>query len=291
MAAQSLSELLARMTAPQTTAKSARFFLYGAYGTGKTYKTYEILRDIVPKDRAILVFDTSENWVIKDNVPGFHHEVRPLALGADNAIDEIKAVIEAIRAGTPGFADIGAVVFDELSTIYEDRLNYVWRERYEKVVADIAAGKSAPKDEYLYPARPDYFRALTDLRTILQNLYAIPGLHVAITAHETTDVDGTEIKAIRPEFSEKTANVVAKKVHIVARLTSTSRTDVTTGQVLTSRQIQVLPTGPVAAKCRIAVTTPVFGAEHINQLMLDWLNRGAPEEAPETDDIFTVASA
>lgn len=291
MASRSLADLLAAMTAPETKVKSGRFFLYGGYGTGKTHKMFEVLRDIVPKDRAILVFDTSGNWVVKDNIPGFEHEVRALSLGADNAIDEIYAVIEAIRAGTPGFADIGAVAFDELSTIYEDRLNFVWRERHDKIVAKMETGSPEPKEEYLHPARPDYHRALTDLRTVLQNLYAIPGLHVAITAHEVTEMDGTIVKSIRPEFSEKVANMIAKKVHVVARLTSESRTDVRTGQVVVSRMIQVLPVGVVAAKCRIAVTTPTFPAEHFGPVLRDWLDRGAPEETPDVDDIIHVLPA
>jgi hypothetical protein len=155
---------------------------------------------------------------------------------------ELAAVSEALSKRTKGFEDVRVIVIDELSSLAQEVLENVVRER-----AGVTIGQELPEIE-----GKDYGPMTQIVSSIVRRLQKVDNLHVILIAHDREREDKRRGLTITPQFPPLLLKELQKLMHITAY--QVARIDAK-GQY--TYQIQARPTVSVQAKSRIP-ETPVI---------------------------------
>lgn len=278
-----LNILTAAMTATAEKT-SANFMLYGMSSAGKSHLALEVAEQITKPGKVIFHVDTSGN---KDRVLEYVNLTHPYANLVFTTIEDLRILTQAMAEGVGPYAHIGTIILDEASSMAKDDLDRI----YEARVAAIDAGQiKMPKDGR--PDTPDwadYRPTLQRFRSMLSNLYKIPGLNVILVAHETVDPKLNSM--IVPDFSPEIRKAVKAKLSLMARLVADEVTPLGSEEVVYTRTVQINPTRSVDAKSCLGTATIRFSSEFLPGVVKGWLDRGAiPEpEQPRVEDVHAPA--
>lgn len=263
-----------------TSTKSFNGLLYGKSGSAKTHTALEIAETITPEGKSILHVDTSANKDVREYVAK-RHPYAPLPF---TTIEDLRLVTAAMLEGYGPFGSVGCVILDEASQMFDEDLDRVYETRKHLIET---GERRTPKEGI--PDTPDwadYRPALQRFRSMLSNLYNIPGMHVILVAHERLD---DKVGLLVPDFIPAVRKVIVKPLHLMARLTADVVTPLGSEQAVYARVTQIHPSKQVDAKSRLGVPEVTFGTEHLPPVVKGWLDRGAPEiEAPDVPIVEPV---
>lgn len=266
-----VARLAATMAPVDTKQPRFRGMLYSESGVGKSVLSAQIMQALVPSNLGIVYIDTAEGWVSLRNHPGLGDRVMYVPF---TTIEDVRVVGNAIRNKIGAFAYVGGIILDEGSSMSQIDTDRVFEARRAQAQA---TGK--PFDS-LTPEWPDYHAALARFRQMLAELFAIPDLHVIITAHvaDKKDRNGNITKQF-PSFSPKIAQKVKEPLHLVGHMTATSRPNPKDpqGTPIYERSVQVHPTVMIDAKIRLPINTVKVDAAALPGIIQDWINSGGEE--------------
>lgn len=238
--AVSTSQLLNRMTdlenqSPPTALIS---MLYGPPGGGKTTLAAGLAQALADgvDDNGIAYVDTSNNWVALNNFEGLKTGMKHIPY---TELGELTALASAIKSRKKGFGNIGVVIIDEVSTVADDVLDQIVREK-----------NNVPVGDPLPPAEWTEYKPMGDLiRQVIKAFIDIPDLHVILIAHSRTDKDNRGVAKTSASLSPKLRSVVSGLMHVVGYVSAEVK-DVK-GKPTYVRTIQPLLSGLVEAKSRV----------------------------------------
>lgn len=272
--ATSLNQLLSRMTEldKETISRNAMVMLYGPPGGGKTTLGAWLAWSLCSETGKYVLVDSAEGWVSLENVPALMEGGIRLPYEQES---DLTALAEAIRTKKKGFEDIEVVIIDELSSIADDVLDNVVRER-----------TGVPKTEPLpeIEAFKDY-RPMSDrLRNVISSLQK-SGVHVIVIAHTSKSTDHRKVTTTFPALSPKFRQVVSGLMHVTAQVTS--EISGSHDRPTYNRFVQAMPTALVEAKTRVGALRSKVKIDHESfvNAIVEWVSPegGMADDLSETD--------
>lgn len=252
--------------------------IYGNNGVGKTIFSIGLINQITPPDKKkIVLIDTSENWISLKNHPRIADRV--IVLPFTN-VHDVRVVAKAIKQGVGVYAEVGGIVLDQGSSIYQKTLDEDFLERIG----------GAPTRDDPTPEWSDYNRALFKYRTMVDDITAVRGLHVITTAHISEDKDkkGTVIRRF-PNFSPSALNRVKEDLHLVGVLSAQERRDPNNFDAnIYERTIQVHPTTLYDAKTKIPDLPIRLNTREFIPAVVDWIKSGAPTTQSDAPHVIVA---
>lgn len=233
----STTDLLSRMSSMESEQADLlhRIMLYGPPGGGKTVLAM-MTAQTIKSDGNILYIDSKDGWVSLMDWPKLQVGVTrfPYKQYAD-----LPALASAISKGTKGFENYSVVVIDEESSIADQVLDTILRERLGTPPGDI------PREN---PDWTDY-RPMGALIVKAVEAFMDAGVHVILISHSKTETDARKVIKTLPSDSAKLAGALQKLMHVTGYVSA----EITGSAVepVYKRTVQSQQTGLIAAKTRI----------------------------------------
>lgn len=251
------AKLLARMQAlaeEQITSDFTGCF-YGPIGAGKTTFVVALAQALAEGER-ILYLDSSDGWVSLREFPSLLENVTRIRF---QSLADITVLAEAIRKQSKGFEGIKVVVIDEGSSIANEVLYDVVRDKNgvgkDDMLPDIEGKDYGPMGQ-LYMAA-------------LNRLHAIEGLHILIVAHDAQRKDHRNVEITYPDFSPKLRKEVMKLMHVVGYVSSQIKGAGAKTEYV--REVQLQPTALIQAKARFSTPLKLDFPDTI-EAIVDWVH-------------------
>lgn len=240
--ATKLDNLLGRMADlnHQTVNKNFVGMLYGPPGVGKTTLAIGLAHKLAGKGK-VLYLDSADGWVSLENIPSLMKNVIRLPFQEYGDIPTLAAALRLPDSKRPAaLKGVKAIVLDELSSIANDVLDTVLRERTgtkDDEIPDVVAEWS------------DYYPQKELIRKAIIQLHEVPDLHVVLVAHAKEKTDHRKVKVQKPDFPDKLLGELQKLMHVTAYCTAEN--SMKAGEVIYTRQVQSQPSMLVEAKSRV----------------------------------------
>jgi hypothetical protein len=233
----------------------------------------------------VLYVDSADGWVSLENIPALLHNTVRIPFEEYGDLPSLASALRDSRKGA--LKDVNVIVIDELSSIANDVLDTVLRQRLgtkDDEIPNITAEWS------------DYYPQKELIRKAVIQLHEVPDLHVILVAHAKEKIDHRKVKVQKPDFPDKLLGELQKLMHITAYCTA--ETGMVAGTVTYTRQVQSQPSALVEAKSRIGglgykvdsiefvntVSDWVLGARMENDLIKPEVQDLVPDELP-TDGV------
>lgn len=245
---------------------SLKAIIYGSQGVGKTVAALQIAQLLTPQDKIILYIDSAEGWTSLQNFPPLKKRVKRLT---DSRVSTLNAVSNAIKAKQGIFGQVGAVIIDEHTSVFDNDLNAVTRSR--------AAASPGEKDPDT-PSWPDRNTAKNRAISSVGELVRMEDVHLILLGHERSDKDHLERPVKSPAYTPAAVDALCGLVHVVAHMTADERSG-NDGAALYERALQVHPTALTIAKTRIGGMPLRVTVKDLIQYATEWLS-GERDTAP-----------
>jgi hypothetical protein len=188
-------------------APPAMGMIYGPWGTLKTTTALKILLAITPTDKTILYIDSANGWSTLMNYPDMVQAAldgRLLRMAYEN-IEQLQVFFQQIiKIDKPPFNSIGAIVFDEYTSMHDSDLNWIVKSRAKQAKDD-----GGFKDSFT-PALPDYNAARIRSNDLIY--FAMRNnIHLIFIGHSKE----TKLKEQTPDMPEKAGKSLVKELHFV----------------------------------------------------------------------------
>lgn len=224
----------------QTVNKNFIGMLYGEPGTGKTTLAVGLAHKLSDGGK-VLYLDSADGWVSLENIPSLMKNVVRLPFERYQDMPQLAAALRDPDSKRPAvLKGVNVVVLDELSSIANDVLDTVLRERLG------TRGDEIPDQTAEWQ---DYFPQKELVRKAIIQLHEVPNLHVILVAHAKEKIDHRKVKVMKPDFPDKLLGELQKLMHVTAYVSATTTNK--GGQVQYTRQVQSQPSLLVSAKSRI----------------------------------------
>jgi len=246
---RALAELESSLKDIRTTVPRFCGSLYGEPGVGKTVLGIGIAQLITPPDKRILLIDTSDGYVSLRNHPSLINRVDAYMF---STVEKLNLLAMAIKGKRGSFANVGTIVFDEMSSVVRSNLLAVasTRERIQRDAGSMQLEEGALDRRDYGISQNAIYRMFEGYRNLDANLI--------VTAHSKVE-DGTS--RTKMGMSPGVLADLSKNFQIIGHMTSTIKINKETKKEFYDRKVQVHPTTLVVAKTRIggfdnAIITP-----------------------------------
>lgn len=239
--ATSTATLLSRMTdiEHQDLDLLHRIMLYGPPGGGKTVLSMAVAQQLLSPEGRILYIDSKDGWVTLADEQWADLRTDTTRIQYSGYAD-LAALADAIAKKVKGFEKFEVVVIDEASSIIEQVLDTVLRERL-----------GTPSNEVPLTS-PDWtdYRPSGELFRKSVERFMDAGVHVILVAHSQDKTDIRKVTKTMPSISPKLNEQLQKLMHVTgyvaAEITGSAADPKYT------RTVQAQPTGLISAKTRIS---------------------------------------
>lgn len=258
--ANSLATIMGRMQDLEHSNPDRKLFtvLYGPFGTGKTILAAGLAQKLMKRfGGRTLYLDSSDGYVSLDIWGGALKKNLTRYELSDSK--DLATITQALKSRAKKFDDYTVLIVDELSSIAEDVLENVVRDR-----SGVLKGNDLPEIE-----GKDYGPMTAIIGALMRDLKRVPNLHVIVIAHDREQTLKNNTVTHRPAFSPLLNTAVQKVAHITGYLSNSivNRAGVTSYV----REIQSQPSALVAAKSRITdMPLKVDSVEWVNRVA-DWV--------------------
>lgn len=238
--ATTAANLLSRMTdlEHQDVDLLHRVMLYGPPGGGKTILSMALAQQLLSSTGRILYIDSADGWVsladpewefLRENTDRFQFQ----------SASDLAAAADAIAKRVKGFEHHEVVVVDEMSSMAEQILDQVMRERLGTKPGEIPEGT---------PDWTDY-RPMGEIVRKSVEKFMQAGVHVILVAHSQDKTDARKVTKTMPSISPKLNEQIQKLMHVTGFVSAEIKGTPADPQYI--RTVQAQPSGLISAKTRI----------------------------------------
>lgn len=264
-------ELLSLMGSIKKEKIPLKVAVYGDQGTRKTVTAMRLAQAASVPDDKILYIDSAENWSSMQNHPEVMRNVIRFPF---KNVESLWTLAKAIQKGNPPFDRIGAVVFDEYSSIISYDTNWITEARSKQVEKE-----GGFKDPFK-PEWPDY-RAVEvrSYKTMMMFMHVTSRkLNLIYVAHENYY---EKENMIRPNMPAATAKSFQGLLQGVYRSTLDHENKKDKSSPIVHR-LQTMPLNRVSCKNRIGGVGLFTSVDELIKAYRVWGNVDIVNEVKET---------
>lgn len=250
-----------------TIAPVAKLMLYGNSGAGKTVLGITIAQKITRQDKDIIYVDFKEGWVsLLNHDPKLRSRVRRIVY---KGFSQLEAIVDAIEIKHGSFANVGAIVLDEHTSMFQDDMELLTRTR----------AKSDKEKDPDTPTWPDMNTSGIRTRRNLNKLLSLK-VHVILLCHERDDKDKKGVVVTGPAYLPKLSPRIREPLHFAGRCVADIAEGGQGGRY--RRSVQCHPSRTIVAKSRIGGLEVFESHGKLVEKIAGWLNRGGvPDKEAE----------
>ena len=187
-----------------------------------------------------------------------------------------RGIANLVQRKAGAFANVGCIIVDEYSTIVDNDLSLIVRER---------ASKDDSKDPDT-PTQPDYNTSKNRGVKYANQLFLLNGIHIILVAHERQDKDSRNILVISPLFNPKLGARIREAVHLVAYMSiKETRVEGDATKKVERRVFQVHPNAMIVAKTRIGGLSPEVDYDQLKAKLVKWVGEAQADTIEHEEEI------
>jgi len=241
-------------------APNAKLMFFGKSGAGKTVLAMRVAQQVTAPDKEILYVDFKEGWVsLLNHDPSLRRRVRRMVY---KGFSQLEILVDALCTKEGSFANIGALILDEHSSMAQDDMELLTRNR----------AKSDKEKDPDTPTWPDMNTSGLRARRNLNQLLTLD-MHVILVAHERDDKDKTGVLVVGPSYLPKTTPKILEPLHFVGRCSAIIKEGGSSGGTY-ERTVQCHPSRQVTCKSRVGGLRVFESHESIISKVDNWLQTG-----------------
>lgn len=230
--------------------------IYGESGVGKTVAAMKLAVYITPAEKTILYIDTAQGYKVRKNHPELM--ARKMMRIPYTGLGDLMGLAGLIEKNRGLFENIGAVIFDESTTMGEEDLLVV--------VASRAQYKKDGDPNAV--ATPDYGQAQNRFMKMLSRYAKLDGIHCIHIGHVRSDTMPNGLPQYSPSYTPKLGGKIRQPLDLVAYLTMNDQDE---------RAFRNHPAKGIVAKCRVKDLSPTSDFKELAVKTKDWLANGKAE--------------
>lgn len=238
---------------------SLKAIIYGRSGVGKTVAATQMAQMLTPADKIILYIDTAEGWTSLQNFPALKNRIKRLT---DSRVSTLELVVQGIANRIGQFANVGAVIIDEHTSVFDNDLHALTRMRASTI-------KDKDPDT---PAWPDRNTAKNRAVNLMAQLVRMEDVHLFLLGHERTDNDSIGRPVSAPAYTPAAVDGLSGLSHVTARMSADEVPNPNgSGEASYERTLQVHPTSTVIAKTRVGGLPVRVTTKQLIEATQEWL--------------------
>ena len=264
-----LAHLESKMQDMDLLAGGLQAIVYGDSGVGKTVAAMLLAAEITPAEKIILHIDTAQGYKVRKN----HDRLmqRKFHRIQFTSIADLMKIADLVDKGAGFLGSVGAVIFDESTTMAAEDLQVVLGQRSQF--------KDPGKDPNALTL-PDFGQAQQRFTNLVSKFAKLNGVHCIHIGHVRTDTTPSGGVAYSPSYTPKLGAVLRQPMDLVTYMTINEEN---------ARVFRNHPMKGIVAKSRVKDLAPQTGFGELVKRTTEWLEseKAEPDETNEITPMDT----
>lgn len=237
--------------------------IYGDSGVGKTTAAMVLAVRITSREKKIIYIDSAQGYKVRRNVPELL--ARQMQRVSYTTMADLEGLCGLIEKGALG--DVGAVIFDESTSMAADALQAVSKRRAKFKTGDLEA-----------IATPDYGVAQNEFMHMVSRYAKLDGIHCIHLGHVRSDALPSGTPQFSPSYTPKLGAVLRQPMDLVSYMTMNDKNE---------RSFRNWPAKGFVAKSRVKGLEPNSDFKTLLKRTMEWLETNKSDPQPEQEVVET----
>lgn len=239
--------------------------IYGESGIGKTVAAMRMAVYLTPPEKTIVYIDSAQGYKVRRNHPDIL--ARKMQRISYTTLTDLMGLCGIIEKQAEPLENVGAVIFDESTSMAADDLQVVVKNRAKFKTGDLEA-----------VATPDYGVAQNRFMGLINRYSRLDGIHCIHIGHVRSDTLPSGLPQFSPSYTPKLGAVLRQPMDLVTYMTMNEKNE---------RMFRNWPAKGIIAKSRVKGLEPNSDFKTLLRRTMDWLETNKTDPQPDQEVVET----